>query len=244
MFKRVLGLIISLACAPAVAQQILVPVLGSAPTGTCTQSWTHVQGVTGTGGTTTITATLGSNPATGNLVAIALATYNNGNNTAPTVTVADANSNHYTVTAASPGGNVTTYNGFLYIAYLLSAPANASKTITATMSSTDGGYAALFVDEFHPNCSASLDSGTASGTGTAGPATSPTVSVSGTSDLLYAIVTTTNQTASTGSPWTAAGSGSVVSGSWIAEYKMDATANTAVNFSLSAAYAAIGASFK
>lgn len=89
-------------------------------------SFSHVQGIGGTGSaTTSLSVTLPANPTAGNPVIVVL-----GSSVAITsVSVKDQNNNVYTITPNSPQ---TTGTKQIYLAYLLSAPSNANKVINAT----------------------------------------------------------------------------------------------------------------
>lgn len=213
---------------------------------TCSRTYTHTQGKAGSSPSgPNLSVALTSTPMTGDVVVVGIATFNNGLPLAPSVSVSDANGNAYVVTAGSPVGG-TSYNGFIFIAYLLSAPANASKTVNLVFSSSTGGFAAAFADEFKPSCgTATLDSGPPGSTGSSNLANSPTIPVSGTSDLLYGVVTTLNTTgAGVGGSWVNVGT--VVSVSWTAAYQLSASTGTPVAFQFGTTipWAAIGASFK
>jgi hypothetical protein len=184
------------------------------------------------GGLTCI-VTLTNNPATGDTVVCGISTNNNGSATTPTITSwVDANSNAYTATSNSPVGSVG-LNGFLFLGYLATAPSNASKTITLTLSITPGGFNGGQCDEFSRSSgttavdSVATTSGTSSGTDAI---TSPTVAVTAANDFLYACVQNFNSIAATvTSPWTANATG-VVSSSLLCEYAVNLTSSQAVSF--------------
>jgi|SRR5580765_2032251 len=82
------------------------------------------------GSATTLNVVLPNNPTSGNFVVVCFA-YLSG--TLPTgFTVADSNSNSYTATTKSPFTTTQAGSGKIGIYYLLSTPANATKTITVT----------------------------------------------------------------------------------------------------------------
>jgi hypothetical protein len=99
------------------------------------------------------------------------------------MTVKDGNSNSYTVTPDSP----STYEGTagqVWLFYLLSAPANASATITASW--TTSVSCAIFASEFSYSGTASYDIDAAAYTGTAGTTiNTPSITGAGSGELLY-----------------------------------------------------------
>src|SRR6266581_1172642 len=91
-------------------------------------AFSQIQGASAPSGgstSTTITVTLTTNPVTGNLVCVGLAL----GGAVTSLTIKDANNNSYTISPNSPA--IEAGSNRVYLAYLLSAPANASKTITA-----------------------------------------------------------------------------------------------------------------
>lgn len=214
-------------------------------------SFTRVQGNTGTTATTfTVPVTLGATPTQGNIVCVVAITFNNGSNTTPTCTVADANGKNYTVVGTAVGGfSPTNYNGFVSLAYLL-VPAGASSTITATFSLSTGG-ACIFADEFAPvggTISADNHASALDITGT-GLTFSPTIPVSGNPDLCYVGITTPNGEMISGapnSPYSTGGAGSVIAQEYSAAYALGEAANSTPQFNVIAGgvtYAAAGMSF-
>ena len=102
-------------------------------------AFTHIQGAEGqAGGTTNVV--LGSNPTFQNLVCVAVTSAAGG---ITNCTVADAAGNNYTKTPNSPSTNGLTS---VWLFYLLLAPSNANKTITATP--TPGGTINVYAEEF------------------------------------------------------------------------------------------------
>lgn len=231
-------------------QGILAPIRNNfnVSSGGGTHTFTHVSNpITSFGtGSSPLTTTLTTNPGTGHIVNLKCATFNNGSNTPPTLAVADSNSNAYTVTPGSPTGGFspTSFNGWIFFAYLLSAPANATNSIIATFSSSTGGFAACFPDEYSytGGGSAAFDTNVV-GTGL----TSPACTITGTNDLLDVVVTSASQNPSANSPWIGNASGSQAS-SWLSAYIENASSNTAVNWTVGSGsgttVASLCASFK
>lgn len=161
----------------------------------------HVQGkstavVNGAGPVGSITLVLASAPTQGNLVAIGLAFGDLADNQVPTISsIQDANNNVYTVSPSSPSTYSATARGMVWLAYLRSAPANASATITVTFASSVGAGGqinyVLFADEFSVGGGAVFitDGKTNSGTSTGNVISSPSILVSGTGVLFYSVVT-------------------------------------------------------
>jgi len=144
--------------------------------------WTHRQGIQVSGASPlTVTLPLG-NPLLGSTVVLgAIFGAISG------LSFQDANSNPYTLTPLSP---FTGANGNCAIAYLLSAPANATAAITATW--TGGGTIVLFADEFFlSGGTVSFDGDVAlfNGTCVSFTANAPSISPGASSDLCYAVAT-------------------------------------------------------
>ena len=196
----------------------------------------HVQGIlanfaSGTSGTVTLT----NNPTQGNLVCVCIQL--NSEN-AP-ITVKDANNNTYTQSPNSPSSN-TTNNALTAQFYLLNAPANASKTINVTWTGTNTGSG--MADEFSvTGGTAAFDTDVASSptyTITAGNVNAPTITPSGSGELLYAsaegVGSITSPTVGGSSPangWTGGSGGNAAGASTggQAEYILSASAATAVS---------------
>jgi len=195
-------------------------------------TFAHVAGQSASGGVSgsyAATVVLPNNPTPGNTVCVAAMTFNNDVSTAPTVTIRDSNSNAYTVSPSSPVSGVPVgYIGFLFLAYLLVAPANASKTITATFSMATGGYAGIFADEFAPTGGTPVFDSDAAATGTGSSAHSPSVPVAGSTELLYSGVMIGNYSPTANSPWTANTAGAIFD-SWLAAFDVSASSNTLIS---------------
>lgn len=226
------------------------------PISSAANTFTHVtgQGVSCSfagSGTTTYSCALPNNPALGDVVTASFCTFNNNLTTVPGIVAIDSNLNSYVISPNSPVGGLvggTSSGGFCFDFYLLNAPSNASKTVNITLTLISGGFGAFFLDEFSVSPGPAVFDGDIPGTSSTAAAVCivPTVPITGTKDLLYASVTTTNRTTGAGSPWTG-NAGGVASNSWFAEYEANATTGTAVNFTLTTfptACASIGMAFK
>lgn len=141
--------------------------------------FTHVQGKEqdSVGSVTSLVIVLPSTPTPGNVICIAI----NWSDTISAVTVKDSNNNSYTLSTSTPFvGSV----GPVGLAYLLSAPGNATATITASW--TTSRSAVMWAEEF------SISGGTASydtdntANGTAAAIATPTISPALTGSLLWA----------------------------------------------------------
>jgi len=200
-----------LACAVLGSAQIPFPGPGRAPVSGGGGLPLHVQGTASASftSTTTPSTTLGSDPASGNIVICAVIQYAT-NTTLNTVT--DGNSNAYTISPSSPSPIQTTGGaGRVWIAYLLSAPGNAEKNITATFASANGAVGVL-CDEFTPgSLTKTFDtdySGIDNNWSTA------TITPAGAGELLYAATAVQSAVTSPGAGatqgiWTGAGGGIV-----------------------------------
>jgi hypothetical protein len=168
---------------------------------------TRVAGQSASNHTSTIASggiapvTLPNNPTTGNLVVVSIFTQ-----FASGITIADANGNSYVATTNSPqsDGNFSMNHG---IWYLQNAPANASKTINATVTAAGtindvfmwaaeyaGAQTASVLegDAFHINIGTSQTN-----------VNDPSMTTTNDGDLLWAAAQLANSLTSANSPWTA-----------------------------------------
>ena len=152
-------------------------------------------------GNTVASCVFGSDPGPGDLVLIGTEWYSGTPGDSATMTVADSNGNNYTVEPHDSGTTNVHTAGQVLQAYLINAPSNASKTITVTYSL---GFAAAIVwcDDFSvTGGTAAYDSGAyASGVGTIN---TPTIPVTGATDLLFSVATDNADTAGVNPPWNA-----------------------------------------
>jgi hypothetical protein len=244
------------------------------------QRFSHVQGamaqVTSGWTSSPFTLTLAGNPAQGDLVVVAFATVGCTNGGPSPVTIKDAGGNSFTVIstpatlsqAVSSGicSGSTAY-GNLWLGYLLSAPANASRTISVSWASGQT-LGDVWADEFNPSggsvtfdSSSGVSSGTASGTAISAPSITPSLP----NELLYSAAVPPELAPPTGSAcaMTAPAAGATL-GVWTggaggippitgyesggaAEYDLNSSGSTAVDFTnqcSSVKYAAIVAAFQ
>jgi hypothetical protein len=204
-------------------------------------SFTHVQGKVISqfvSSVTTLSLVLSSAPTTGNLVCVGfLAQAQN----VSALTVKDSNNNSYTVTPNSPATQSSC--GAAFTAYLLSAPSNASATITATW--TTASNAAIWADEFSYTGGSAVFDKDLAGTGTTGTTiNTPVLVPAGAGELGYVqglaqgSISAPAAGATLGS-WT--GSAGAITNGNMAEYALNLSASTAADFTQSSgAWAAMG----
>lgn len=181
-----------------------------------------------TTGCTSAAVTFGASPTSGYVVTAVLLWYDGTNNTAGTPAISDGSG--HSLTVCSPSNSRATTAGVVYLAYGI-VSAGWGTTWTATFNTTGGGgLATLWLREF------SVASGTAgfdacvTGTGTTGTAVNtPTATVAGSAELLFAAAVSDHQVSTVDSPWTqiAAGAGTNQFSEGIG-YILSASSNTAV----------------
>lgn len=222
-------------------------------------AWGYVQGksvslASGAGPVGSVTLVLTANPTQGNLVALGFAFLDAANNQVPTIqSIKDANNNSYTLSPKSP----TTYNnsyGMMWLAFLLVAPANASKTITVTFASAVGAGGSityvLFADEFSISGGAMFVADGKSSGFTAGSTgiLLPVIVISSSGTLMYSVAASSSGITAINSPYThAADLTSANGGFQWGEYNMvSGPGSTAVGYadsSTSDPYAALAMTF-
>ena len=205
----------------------------------------HVQGGEADGNSvTTVQVVLGANPTLGNIVCIGFGT----SAAVSSLVIKDSNGNTYTVTPNSPENSA---GGLVYLAYLLSAPANANKTITATW--TTSVFASIWADEFSVSGGTAAFDKDAKGTGSGTTVNLPSITPAGAGELLYSCMGNSGSTitaptaggASTNGVWTGAAGGISTNGQGgDAEYDLNASAATPVNYTqTSATWSAMAMAF-
>jgi|HubBroStandDraft_2_1064218.scaffolds.fasta_scaffold49259_4 hypothetical protein len=210
--------------------------------------FSHRQGTQTSGGPgTSGSVVLANAPLQGDVVCLSL---NGGTLTA--LTVKDANNNVYAVSPHSPG-TITGFN--VWLACLANAPAGASATIN--MSWTGSSQWAVWIDDFTvQNGPAAFDTDAVQSNGTAGSSTalitSPTITPSTPHELLYAgaIPNSSLNAPLAGTPfglWMGSAGSLGSGGLGMAEYILNASTPTAVDFLDSTAsdpYGAVAIAFK
>lgn len=191
-------------------------------------AFAHVRGAVGSvGGSTTFNIVLGGAPATGNLVCVGIAP----GAAVTAMTVKDSANNSYTITPNSPSTNQSGA-GQVWLFYLLSAPANATATITASW--TTSANAAGYADEFSYTGTATFDKDVPANTGVAGTAiNTPTINPTNANSLLYAVsaaggTISAPTNGATQGVWT--GVAGIITDGDMGEYVLSATGSTAVNY--------------
>jgi X-X-X-Leu-X-X-Gly heptad repeat protein len=198
-----------------------------------------VSAVDATGGssnTNQLTCVLASNPSPGDLVVVMPGLANSLPQS--NISVRDANGNNYTV---DPHKAQIGVQEQAFGAYLLSAPANASKTITVTYAANIE-YAAVWCADFTvTGGTAQLDSGAAQYT--SGPNPLLTIPVHSSNELVISMTTAAGNTGSAGSPWTEFGGQNL---GWDAEYALNVSADTAISWTGNGGtdFASAGLSFR
>jgi hypothetical protein len=192
--------------------------------------FTNVQGSpAGSTGSAALTITLPANPTTGNVVCVFLA----GDKSGSTVSsFTDANSNAYTKTPNSPSTFVTNAGlGWCY--YLLNAPSNASKTLNVTFNQSPSSVYVGWAQEFSPTGgTAGFDKDAVANTSTTGTTiNTPSITPTGSNELLFGGAAAGGTISAVGSPWTRV-TGNVSNGDW-AEYDLSASSATTVKFTQS-----------
>jgi hypothetical protein len=178
------------------------------------------------GGTPTAIGVLTSNPAVGDLVCCMIFAYFS----MTLLTVKDGNGNSYTVTPHSPSSAEDASAGSVWLAYLLNAPANADKTITATFAANPSG-ASIFVDDFTvAGGTAAFDSdAAASAAGATSPIATPSITPSGSGELFYSGACPSSGLTGVGGSWVQNSAGVGPSGE-DAAYILSVSSATALNF--------------
>lgn len=186
-----------------------------------TTLFSHLRGnVTAVASGTSGTVTLSGAPKTGSLVIVGVQV-NTTNITG--LSVKDSNNNVYTITPNSQGQ--------AWIAYLLSAPANATATINLTWTTTTS--LDVWSDEFLCSGPCLFDQDAYSAGGPASTINTPSITPQNGNSLLYACATSkSNITAPVARAilgvWTGA-AGAITAGN-MSEYVLSATSATAVQF--------------
>lgn len=178
----------------------------------------------GTGGVLTIASTFVSTPTVGNLVTANILFFD-GTAVAPTVTVDDGASHSFTVSATNSGTTNMSTAGWIAQAYILSAPSGMGKTITAHFSKNTG-ISALWIDEFSGG-TFTVDMATVFANGSANPAVTPNITVTGT-DVCSHVNANSNSMTTFNSPWTGNSIGLFFSNG--SAYAINRSSNTAVSF--------------
>jgi hypothetical protein len=194
--------------------------------------FSHVQGqkADATSSVTALQIVLGSNPTPGNLVCVGVEIA--GSNAG--LSIKDANNNTYQLTPNSPAscGSAT-----VSLAYLLSAPANASATINISWTNA-AAYDSAWADEFSPSGGAAVfdkDAVQSNGTASGYTINLPSITPSGSNELLYGTAApdhsiTAPAAGATLGAWTGAAGGIDSSTGCTSEYCLSASSATAADY--------------
>lgn len=186
--------------------------------------------------TSPTTVTLPNNPTQNNLVVVFVSIGGTG------VTVIDGNSNSYTATASTPFAGSSKNLGIWYLV----APANASKSITVSVSSPSN-FTEVFAGEFSGGATASVfesDATVAFGSPFSTNISTPSITTTNNGDLIIGCAGGFDTITSINSPWTAMGA---IVATAAASFFVQSTAGAqAVNFTQnsSTSWDGISAAFK
>jgi hypothetical protein len=188
--------------------------------------------------------TLPNNPTPGNLVCLGFGWYNGVLASSTIVSILDANGNAYTLSANSPSSTNGTTAGAVYLAYLLSAPVGASKTVTVSWT-TPSTSTSGFIDEFHSSVGGVTFDAALTGSGSVTPIATPSIPVSGSGELVYAYASPQDLISAAGGSWVLPETLPRTFGD-AAAYILSVSANTALNFTHSGGnlWDSMGMSFK
>jgi hypothetical protein len=215
--------------------------VGNRNFGRGTYTWSHRASQSGyndsSSSVSTLTVTLTANPTTSDLVVCGLAfpTAISG------LTLSDSASNGYAITGGSPHHSIV----YSYVAYLLSAPGTATKSLVATW--TTASAVLINCDEFVDSTpghqaydSTAGDAFQGTGTGSGTTLNAPTFTPSTAGELAYGFVLTVSgtitapTTGATLGSWTGSTVDSLGSG---AEYALSVSSATAAQYTDSASSA-------
>jgi hypothetical protein len=204
-----------------------VLMVGGKTNNQATGSFAHVQGGKAVASSvTTVTLTLPANPTPGDLICVG-ATFSG---TISSLSVQDSNSNSYTVTPNSPSPSNAAGNTWL--AYLLIAPSNATKTII--LSWTNSFSVEVWAEEFSISSGTQVFDKDVTGTGTGTAINTPSITPTFSGELLFSAMACQGTASapvaypSTQGLWTGT-VGGIQSGN-DAEFILSASAATAVNY--------------
>jgi len=177
---------------------------------------------------TQVVVSLPNNPTPESVICLGLLWFDGVASTV-SCSIQDANSNAYTVTANSPSGTNGPSAGISFLAYILSAPGNAHKTVTATFGAGAGTPAkSIFIMEFSVTSGTASFRGDAAGSGTGTTVNTPTITA-GSGDLLFSHIAPSGHVNSAGGSWICPETLPVAFGDGAA-YILSASGNTALNY--------------
>lgn len=179
-----------------------------------------------TGSPANISVVLTSAPTAGDIVCVALG---QGAATSGAVlnTVKDSNNNSYTITPNSPS-TFQSGAGQIWLAYLLSAPANASATITFNVSGLNTISCDMWAVEFSVSGgTVAFDKDAKANSATGTTINTPSITPAGSGQLAYAAASSGGTVSSAGTPWTI---GTIAASGDADEYDLSISAATSVNW--------------
>lgn len=195
------------------------------------------------GAYTTVTPVLPNNPTPGNLVVVGGFWFDGAGSSAVT-SVLDANSNAYTQAVNSPETTNAATAGVPYLFYRLVAPANADKTVTITWASA-ASYTSAFIAEFTATSLPAILDTSAKGSGTGTTLNTPTVTRTGSNELMVLNGAVQHAITAANSPWTSLETLPLAHGNCLA-YILDRSTDAAANLTIDASstWDAVGMSFQ
>jgi hypothetical protein len=148
----------------------------------------------------TLVLTLPNNPTPGNLVCLGFQWADGVNLSTGITSILDSNNNSYTLTPNSPS-STEGLDGATYLAYLLSAPSNATKTVTITFARTTG-QGSGFIKEFNSSVGGVTFDKDVVGTGTTGTTVNtPTLTPKTSGELFYGYAQVTGHISALAGAW-------------------------------------------
>ena len=207
-------------------------------------AFTHAQATATanvSGVATSLNVVLTNNPANGDLVCFG-GQWFNGAGSPASFTVADANSNNYTKSTNSPSTANAASAGVAFAFYLASA-SGASKTITASFTSPgSSGSVEIFADDFTVSVGTASFDKDAAGSGNAATINTPTVTLTGSNELLYGFAAVAQSISGVAGGWT---QGAIGGHGNATEYILSSSVSTPLNFSqgVSGQWDSMGMSF-
>lgn len=192
----------------------------------------------------TIVVVLPNNPTAGNVVVVS-GLYQDALGPFSITSILDSNGNAYTVPTNGTESSQMGVYGAVYEAYLLVAPANATKTITVTFGAS-GAFVSAFAAEFTVGSGpAVFNSAPAAATGTGTTINSPTVTQNGNGDLLIGAMVTAHSVTAANNGWVSTETLATTYGDCLG-YVLSSSGNKALDFTvnISGGWSAVGMSFK
>ena len=148
-------------------------------------AFSHVQSNVDAGNGTSVGVLLGATPSLGSVICVAVGAIS----ALGSLVIQDTNGNGYTLTSNSPANNVGA-GLWVYLAYLLITPSNATANIIATWTGSTG-FADIFASEFSVSGGTQAFDTNIAGTGNSaavtGTISTPSITAAGSGELLYSM---------------------------------------------------------